>query len=86
MQFELNGGDEMKNWINFTLEQARKSVENTKIHNSNAGLTNQFRAAPEQDLVQAAMPGKVRKYPDLLKNSPLMEELDKIKKLIKLLD
>jgi hypothetical protein len=86
VQYELNGGQAMRNWINFTLDQARKSVENTKIHNTNAGLTNQFNQAPEQNLVNAAMPPKIRKYPDILTNSPLMEQINKIKQLINKLD
>jgi hypothetical protein len=38
----LNGGVEMKNWVNDELRRMREYVKNTKTNKMNAGMMNQF--------------------------------------------
>ncbi len=40
--FILNGGVEMKNWVNDELRKMRDYVKNTKTNKMNAGMMNQF--------------------------------------------
>ena len=40
--FVLNGGVEMKNWVNDELRRMREYVKNTKTNKMNAGMMNQF--------------------------------------------
>jgi hypothetical protein len=41
-EFILNGGFEMKNWVNNELRRMREYIKTTKKHKSDAGLPNQF--------------------------------------------
>lgn len=90
IEYLLNGGDYMKNWVYKELDTARKNIDSTKTHNTNAGLENQFNAAPNQNLnvntVRSLMP-TVRTYPDdIMTNNKLMEQINKIKHIIKKLN
>ena len=38
VEYLLNGGDVMKKWVNYTLDEARKSVHGTKSARKNAGM------------------------------------------------
>ncbi len=40
--FILNGGVEIKNWVNDELRKMREYVKNTKTNKMNAGMMNQF--------------------------------------------
>jgi len=40
--FILNGGIEIKNWVNDELRKMREYVKNTKTNKMNAGMMNQF--------------------------------------------
>jgi hypothetical protein len=40
--FILNGGAEIKNWVNDELRKMRDYVKNTKTNKMNAGMMNQF--------------------------------------------
>jgi hypothetical protein len=40
--FILNGGVEIKNWVNDELRKMRDYVKNTKTNKMNAGMMNQF--------------------------------------------
>lgn len=81
IEYLLNGGDIMKEWVNYTLDQARKSVHGTKSARKNAGMSNQFRADAEQNLVPGAP--TLKSTPEFMSTSELMEEINKIKQLIK---
>ena len=81
VEYLLNGGDIMKNWVNYTLDQARKSINGTKTARKNAGMENQFRSDSE-DTVKAVTP-TIKKTPELMSTSELMEEIDKINNIYK---
>ncbi len=40
--FILNGGVDMKNWVNDELRKMREYIKNTKTNKMNAGMMNQF--------------------------------------------
>ena len=84
VEYLLNGGDLMKEWVTFTLDQARKSVHGTKSAKKNAGMSNQFRSDAKDNLT----PGTptIKSTPEFMSTSDLMEEVDKIKEIYKKLD
>jgi hypothetical protein len=71
----------MKNWVNYTLDQARKSVHGTKSARKNAGMENQFRSDSE-DSVNAVTP-TLKSTPEFMSTSDLMEEITKINNIYK---
>jgi hypothetical protein len=81
VEYLLNGGDMMKKWVNFTLDEARKGVHGTKSARKNAGMENQFRSDSE-DTVKAVTP-TIKKTPEFMSTSELMEEIDKINNIYK---
>jgi hypothetical protein len=81
VEYLLNGGDIMKNWVNYTLDQARKSVHGTKSARKNAGMENQFRSDSE-DSVNAVTP-TLKSTPEFMSTSDLMEEITKINNIYK---
>lgn len=81
IEYLLNGGDLMKKWVNFVLDQARRSVKGTKTARANAGLENQFRADTE-DTVNPVTP-TIKKVPEFMSTSALIEEINKIKEITK---
>lgn len=48
-EFILNGGEAMKNWVNSTLNQATKAIEDFKQAKKDAGISNAFRKPHEKD-------------------------------------
>jgi hypothetical protein len=46
--FILNGGVEIKNWVNNELRKMRDYIANTKTNKMNAGMMNQFIAPHEK--------------------------------------
>jgi hypothetical protein len=81
VEYLLNGGDIMKNWVNYTLDQARKSVHGTKSARKNAGMENQFRSDSE-DSVNAVTP-TLKSTPEFMSTNDLMEEITKINNIYK---
>ncbi len=81
VEYLLNGGDIMKKWLYFTLDQARKSVYGTKSARKNAGMSNQF-LAHNDDQVNPVTP-TLKKTPEFMSTSDLMLEINKIKELTK---
>tara|TARA_R110000782_G_scaffold125040_2_gene216653 strand:- start:97 stop:573 length:477 start_codon:yes stop_codon:yes gene_type:complete len=45
----LNGGDEMKTWVNNTLEKSRGDIVRSKRLKSDSGMVNQFKKNHEKD-------------------------------------
>lgn len=86
IEYLLNGGDYLKDWVYQQLDNARQNIDGSKIHNTNAGLENQFNAAPNQNLnhnVARSLIPTIRNYPgEVMTNNKLMEEINKIKKII----
>ena len=81
VEYLLNGGDVMKKWVNHTLDEARKSVFGTKSARKNAGMENQFRADAEDNLTPTAP--VLKKVPEFMSTSDLMEEINKINEITK---
>jgi hypothetical protein len=81
VEYLLNGGDIMKKWVNFTLDEARKGVHGTKSARKNAGMENQFRADAEDNLTPATP--VLKKTPEFMSTSDLMEEINKINEITK---
>jgi hypothetical protein len=81
VEYLLNGGDIMKKWVNFTLDEARKGVHGTKSARKNAGMENQFRADAKDNLTPAAP--VLKKTPEFMSTSGLMEEINKINEITK---
>ena len=81
VEYLLNGGDKMKKWVNYTLDEARKSVHGTKSARKNAGMENQFRADAKDNLTPTAP--TIRSTPTFMSTSDLMEEINKINEITK---
>jgi hypothetical protein len=81
IEYLLNGGDVMKDWVNYTLDQARKSVYGTKSARKNAGMENQFRSDAKDNLNPVTP--TLKSTPEFMSTSELMEEINKIKKIYK---
>lgn len=79
IEYLLNGGEEMRNWVNYTLDQARKSVHTSKSVKSKSGMSNQFRSEENGDLTPKAP--TIRSTPDFMSTSELMEEINKINEI-----
>jgi signal recognition particle GTPase len=84
VEYLLNGGDVMKKWVNYTLDQARKSVIGTKSARKNAGMTNQFRSDSKENLTPSTP--TLKSTPEFMNTSELMEEVNKIKEIYKKLN
>ena len=84
VEYLLNGGDVMKKWVNYTLDEARKSVHGTKSARKNAGMENQFRSDSEDNLTPSAP--VLKKAPEFMSTSDLMEEINKINEINKKLN
>jgi hypothetical protein len=83
VEYLLNGGDAMKEWVNFILDQARKSVINTKSVNRSAGQENQFRTDSEDGEGVKPVTPTLKSTPEFMGTSELMEEINKIKEITK---
>ena len=81
VEYLLNGGDLMRKWVNFKLDEARKMVKGTKTVRKNSGQSNQFRKDSEET-VNPVTP-TIKKVPEFMTNNDLMEEINKIKTLNK---
>jgi hypothetical protein len=78
--FILNGGDRMNNWVNHALQQMRTSVNGSKKHKSDAGMSNQYLDSHEKNSFN--LNDKHTTTADDLK---LEGEIKRINKLIKIL-
>jgi hypothetical protein len=81
VEYLLNGGDVMKEWVNYTLAEARKGVHGTKSARKNAGMENQFRADAKDNLTPGAP--TLKSTPEFMSTSDLMEEINKINEISK---
>lgn len=80
--FILNGGVEIKNWVNDELRKMREYVKNTKTNKMNAGMMNQFIDPHEKKDFTNVRPSQehsktVDKY-----NAAVTESLKRINELI----
>ena len=81
-EFILNGGFEMKNWVNDTLRKMRDGIEITNRNKMNAGMQNQFIDPHSKDGLDNIRPSKehsrtVDKY-----NAAVTESLRRINEIM----
>lgn len=81
-EFVLNGGFEMKNWVNDTLRKMRDGIELTSKNKMNAGMQNQFIDPHTKDGLDSLRPSKehsktVDKY-----NAAVTESLRRINEIM----
>ena len=81
-EFILNGGFEMKNWVNDTLRKMRDGIEITNRNKMNAGMQNQFIDPHSKDGLDNVRPSKehsrtVEKY-----NAAVTESLRRINEIM----
>lgn len=81
IEFILNGGETMRDWVYGELESERDKIHTEKELRSNAGEKNQFRKAH----TKTKRISNDYLIDKLTAESALKEEVDKINKLIKLI-
>lgn len=90
MEYRLNGGKTMHNWVDSTLNKETESIKAPKKIKMDTGLTNQFIKSHNKDVnkvtrqtLKATLP-KIHKdiSGQIKRGKPVYEEVEKIKKLI----
>lgn len=82
VEYELNGGDMMNNWVQNLIKSERDRVEGNKVARTNAGMDNQFRKDSEGGDFDTSVGDRIMDTPDIMTNSALMESINKIKNII----
>ena len=90
IEYNLNGGNTMRNWVNSTLERERMAIEGPKKIKSKTGLSNQIIKQHTKDnnkINKTTIKTKIPKiYKDISgqisRGKPIYEEIYRIKKLI----
>ena len=80
--FILNGGVEIKNWVNDELRKMRDYLKNTKTNKMNAGMMNQFLDPHEKKDFTNVRPSKEHSKTIDKYNSAVTESLKRINELI----
>ena len=90
MEYRLNGGKTMNNWVESTLNKEREAIKKPKEIKSKTGLSNQFIKTHNKnvnkvnrDTIQIKLP-KLHKdiSGQIERGKPVYEEVQKIKELI----
>ena len=90
MEYQLNGGKTMNNWIESTLNKERGAIKGPKEIKSKTGLSNQFIKTHNKNVNKVNRETLKIKLPKIHKDisgqiergKPVYEEVKKIKKLI----
>lgn len=80
--FILNGGVEIKNWVNDELRKMRDYLKNTKTNKMNAGMMNQFLDPHEKKDFTNVRPSQEHSKTIDKYNSEVTESLMRINELI----
>ena len=80
--FILNGGVEIKNWVNDELRKMRDYLKNTKTNKMNAGMMNQFLDPHEKKDFTNVRPSQEHSKTIDKDNSAVTESLKRINELI----
>ena len=80
--FILNGGVEIKNWVNDELRKMRDYLKNTKTNKMNAGMMNQFLDPHEKKDFTNVRPSQEHSKTIDKYNSAVTESLKRINELI----
>ena len=90
MEYRLNGGKTMHNWVDSTLNRETESIKAPKKIKMETGLSNQFIKSHNKDVNKVTRQTLKAKLPKIHKDisgqiwrgKPVYEEVEKIKKLI----
>ena len=82
VEFDLHGGKVLNTWVQDLIKRERERVEGNKVARTNAGMDGQFRKDSEGDEFNTDLPKNVMDTPDIMFNSALLEDINKIKNLI----
>jgi hypothetical protein len=83
-EFILNGGFEMKNWVNNELRRMRDYIDTTKHHKMDAGMQNQFiDDHTKGDPVNNVRPSTRHKKTTQKYDTAVSEQIKRINQLIK---
>ena len=84
IEYELNGGDTMNKWVQNLIKTERERVKSTKVARTNSGMKGQFRDdVKDKDFdTGLADTKRIMSTPDIMTNSALLEDINKIKNLI----
>lgn len=82
VEYELNGGDLMNKWVQDLIKSERDRVQGNKVARTNAGMDGQFRKDSDGDDFDTSIGDRIMDTPDLMTNSALLENVNKIKNLI----
>lgn len=80
--FVLNGGVEMKNWVNNELRRMREFVKTTKKHKMDTGMQNQFNKSHEKKDFTNVRPSQKHKSTVEKYDTAVTESLRRINELI----
>ena len=80
--FVLNGGVEMKNWVNNELRRMREFVKTTKKHKMDTGMLNQFNKSHEKKDFTNVRPSQKHKSTVEKYDTAVTESLRRINELI----
>lgn len=80
--FVLNGGVEMKNWVNNELRRMREFVKTTKQHKMDTGMQNQFNKSHEKKDFTNVRPSQKHKSTVEKYDAAVTESLKRINELI----
>ena len=81
--FILNGGIEMKNWVNDQLRQMREGLKITKRNKMDTGMQNQFIKPHEKKDFTNVRPSQEHKSTMQKYNSAVTESLKRINEIMK---
>lgn len=83
-EFILNGGFEMKNWVNNELRKMRDYISTTKKHKMDTGMQNQFiEPHTKGDPVNNVRPSTIHKKTVDKYDTAVTEQIKRINQLIK---
>ena len=80
--FILNGGVEIKNWVNDELRKMRDYVKNTKTNKMNTGMVNQFIDPHQKKDFTNVRPSQVHSKTSEKYDTAVTESLKRINELI----
>lgn len=80
--FVLNGGVEIKNWVNDELRKMRDYIKNTKTNKMNTGMQNQFISPHEKKDFTNVRPSQEHSKTIDIYNDAVTESLKRINQII----
>jgi hypothetical protein len=82
IEYALNGGDVLNVWVQDLIKREKERVEGGKVARTNAGMKGQYRKDSEGNDFDTSLDDRVMDTPDIMFNSALLEDINRIKNLI----